>query len=928
MTNKKLNIVLAGVLCSVGVMAQESTPVIDQKKDVVELGRNVSYDETEMTGAVSTVRSEALSHKNSIKPSNQLYGMTPGLMVLQNGGTVWENGATMYIRGIGTSNGKTPMVLVDGVERSIDELSSEEIESVSVLKDAVATAIYGIRGANGVILVKTKRGSTGAPLINFSYEFNVATPNRLPELVDGYTYAKALNEAMNNDGLDPRYSDDELAIFKDQIYPSFYPNVDWVDETLKNTAFGDNINFSARGGGKHVRYYTMLNFLDNRGILKHTNDNDGYSTQLKYSKLSVRTNLDIDLTDKTLLQLNLMGNFSEHNRPSTSTSNLFNAIYTIPSAAIPIKTDKNIFGATTTYSNNPVALISGVGYARSQTRAMYADLHLRQDFSSILPGLSAGFRLSIDNTASYWDSNTKKFKSQSSVLNLTTGEFVYSDLTNETNLSFSSSVGSAETRFTMQAYADYHKEWNKHKLQATMMYSMDKRNTKDQNSGRAYMDIIGSAHYSYNNRYLLDFSLNGSASSLLDPSNRWGIFPAVGAGWILSEEDFMKTDWLNFLKVRASYGISGRADYSVNLYKQLYGSGEAYYFHTGTNAPSSFSGMRYTQVGVSDLTYEKSKKLNVGIDFKAFNKLTATVDAFYDHRSDILVATSGTLSNVFGLSAPQANEGIVDNRGVEASLAWDHSINNFTHHIGGQFTFAKNKIINQNEEYRPYDYLKRTGKSLGINYGYEVIGIYKSKEEINNRGVTQKLGDVRPGDYMYKDQNGDGVIDAYDQVPLGYSSTCPEIYYSFDLGAEYKGLGIYAQFQGVGNYSKVLNTASIYRPIISNRTISTWYWENRWSETNPNGTLPRLTYSGSDNNYATNSAWVANASFLKLRTLEVYYKFPTKLLAKTGFLGGAKLFARANDLFCIDNINLRDPEAIGISYPTMTQYTFGFNLSF
>ena len=181
---------------------------------------------------------------------------------------------------------------------------------------------------------------------------------------------------------------------------------------------------------------------------------------------------------------------------------------------------------------------------------------------------------------------------------------------------------------------------------------------------------------------------------------------------------------------------------------------------------------------------------------------------------------------------------------------------------------------------------------------------------------------------MYKDQNGDGIIDAYDQVPLGYSSTCPEIYYSFDLGAEYKGLGIYAQFQGVGNYSKVLNTASIYRPIISNRTISTWYWENHWSETNPNGTLPRLTYSGSDNNYATNSAWVANASFLKLRTLEVYYKFPTKLLAKTGFLGGAKLFARANDLFCIDNINLRDPEAIGISYPTMTQYTFGFNLSF
>ena len=422
-----------------------------------------------------------------------------------------------------------------------------------------------------------------------------------------------------------------------------------------------------------------------------------------------------------------------------------------------------------------------------------------------------------------------------------------------------------------------------------------------------------------------DLSLSGSASSILNPDDRWGIFPAIGAGWILSEESFLKNDWLNFLKLRASYGISGRADYDVNLFQDIYGGGGSYFFK---NTPTSMSGMKLTQLGVEGLTYEKSHKLNVGVDFKAWNKLSLAIDAFYDHRTDILVSGSNAVSGILGMSVPKANDGVVDNKGVEIALNWDDKISNFTYHVGGQFSFVRNKIIEQNEEYRPYDYQKRTGGSLNQLFGYEVVGIYQSQEEIDNREVKQYLGDVRPGDLMFKDQNGDNRIDDYDQVALGYNSTCPEIYYSFDLGAEYKGLGVYALFQGTGNYSKLLDTRSIYRPIVGNNTISTYYYENRWSETNPSGTLPRLTYSGSDNNYNNNSLWVADASFLKLRTLEMYYKLPEKLLKKTGFLGGAKIFARAHDLFCIDGIDIRDPEAIGASHPTMTQYAFGFNLSF
>lgn len=919
--NKKINIILAGVLCSVNLMAQVDTLAIDK----VDFGRNITYDAKEVTGAISTATSDKLSHRSSINASNQLFGMLPGLQVLQNPGAAWEDGASFFVRGMGTLNSKSPLVLVDGFERSINELSSEEIESVSVLKDAVATSLYGIRGGNGVILVKTKRGSVTAPQINFSYEFNMATPKRLPDFADGYTYASALNEAMVNDGSLPRYSNAELDAFKNQTHPMFYPNVDWVDETLRDASYGDNVNFSARGGGKFVRYYTMLNFLDNRGILQPTNDNDGYSTQLKYSKLNIRTNLDITVSPTTTVQLNLLGNFSEHNRPGTVNGDVFTAIYQVPSGAFPIKTENGIWGGTNSYGNNPVANISAKGYARSQTRALFADIHLKQDLSALLPGLTAGFKIALDNSASYWDSNTKNYGYESAAIDLATGEKTYETLRNEGTLSFSKSVGSVQTHFNFEAYANYVNHWGKHSLNTTFLYAMDKTKLKGRNTGRAFMDAIGQAHYGYNNRYLVDLSLSGSASSILEPGNQWGIFPSVGAAWILSEENFLKNDWLNFLKLRASYGISGRADFGVNLFENIYGGGNAYYFK---DTPSSLSGMKLTQFGIDGFTYEKSHKLNVGVDFKAWNKLSVGLDVFYDHRTDILVSGGNAVSSILGMTVPSINDGVVDNKGVELALNWDDKIADFTYHVGGQFSFVRNKIVNQNEEYRPYDYLKRTGNSLGQIFGYEVVGIYQSQEEIDNREVKQYLGDVRPGDLMFKDQNGDKKIDSYDQIALGYNSSCPEIYYSFDLGAEYKGFGVYALFQGTGNYSKLLDTRSIYRPIIGNNTISTYYYENRWSESNPNGTLPRLTYAGSDNNYNNNSMWVADASFLKLRTLELYYNFSAKQLKKIQFLGGAKLFARAHDLFCLDGIDIRDPEAIGASHPTMTQYAFGFNLSF
>ena len=716
----------------------------------------------------------------------------------------------------------------------------------------------------------------------------------------------------------------ELEAFRTQSNPDVYPNVDWWDEALRDHSYGNNVTFSARGGGEFVRYFTQLNYLNDNGILEPTSDNDGYSTQFKYSKLNIRTNLDITVSPTTTVQLNLFGNFSEHNRPGETTSNIFSALYQVPSGAFPVKTSRNVWGGTTVYSNNPIASISGRGYARSQTRNMYADMKLNQDLSALVKGLSVGFQVGLDNSASYWDNNTMNFGYEQATMNWETGETTYNTLRNEGTLSFSKSVGSSVNHFNFGAYANYAKDWNKHSLVATLQYNMDKTNAKGQNNSKAFMDVVAQAHYVYDHRYVLDASLSGSAASILEPGHRWGIFPSVGAAWIMSEEAALKSDWLNLLKLRASYGISGRADYGTDLYLDVYGTGGSYYF--GKN-PASISGMKITQLGITDMTYEKSHKLNVGFDFIAFNKLSVTIDGFYDHRTDILVSGDNAVSSIFGLTAPNINNGVVNSYGVETSVRWADKIGDFNYQIGGMLTFNRNKIINQNEEYRPHDYLKRTGKRLGQFFGYEVEGIYQSQEEIDNRGVKQNLSDVRPGDLKYKDQNNDGVVDAYDQVALGYSAM-PEIYYSFDLNLEYKGFGIYALFQGTGNQSRLLNTSSVYWPLISNSTISTEYYNNRWTPDTPNAKYPRLTSEGSANNYTTNSLWVADASYMKLRTLELYYNFSQEMMKKSKFIKGAKVFARGHDLFCVDKIKVLDPENIGTNHPTMTQYTFGVNLSF
>lgn len=917
---KSIKLLIAGLLVS-SISAAQVTDSIQQ------YGRGISYQLKESTTAGAVVTSEALEHRTSTVSSNALFGLIPGLQVLQQPGNEWENGAKLLVRGVGTSNSTEPLILVDGFERSIENLAVRDIESVTVLKDAASLALYGVRGANGVIYIKTKRGHLGKPVITFDYEFKMGTPTYKPKFVDGYTYAQAVNEGMQNDGLAPRYSQRELEAFQNQTYPEFYPNVNWWDEAIRKHSFGNQANFSMSGGGEIAQYYAQLNYLNDKGILAPTDWNDGYSTQFKYSKLNFLTNLDVKLGNSTKLQLGVRGDFSESNRPFTTTENIFSSLYHVPAGAMPIKTSHGMWGATTVYGVNPIAAIAGSGYERAQSRNLYADMKLTQNLDFITPGLMAAVRIGFDNEAVYWERNERKYATEMVHKGWDGAPDTYTKLQEEGALSFSSSIKDVVCRFNFNAEVNYGKKWGDHTLDAVLFYGMDKLTRRGQNKGRAFMDVAGQAHYTYKGRYLLDLAVSASASSVLDPDDRWGFFPSVGAGWILSEEDAFKTDWLDLLKVRASFGLAGRADFGVNLYRDAYGSGGKYFF--GNDKPNSLSGMKETRLAVDGLTYEKSHKLNVGFDFQAWKHLSVNVDAYYDHRTDILVSGAGKLSSVLGLDAPDVNDGVINSYGVELAAQWQDKIGEVNYHVGGNFSFNRNEIKEMNEVYRPYDYQKRTGQSVGQLFGYEVEGIYQSQQEIDEREVKQYLSEVVPGDLKFKDQNGDNRIDEYDQVALGHSNLCPEIYYGLNLGAEYKGLGFMALFQGVGNYSTILDTKSVYRPLTGNNTISQHYYDNRWTPSNPSGKYPRLTTTSSKNNYNNNSLWIADASYFKLRTLEVFYHVPQKWMDKVPGVEHARFFVRGHDLFSINQLaGVCDPEAVGAVHPLMRQYTFGVNLRF
>ena len=914
----------------------ELTVVMDYSSEKVNYGFGLQQTNAESTGAVSTVYAENIDKSSAFSIGNSLYGNVLGLTTMQSTGVVWEQMPSMYIRGLKTLNGNNGILLVvDGLERdnnwqALKYITPEEVESVSVLRDAAALALYGYRGVNGVVNIVTKRGKYDTREINFSYDHAFNYMTRKPELADAYTYASALNEALTNDGKQVRYSQNELNAFKNGTSPYLYPNVNWWEEVFRDRGASDIATLSFRGGSTKMRYYTMMNLQNNRGFIKNFDTNADYSTQEKYSKANFRTNLDIDLSPKTKMQANIMGILNEFSRPGMGSDNLISKLYQLPSAAFPIRTKSGLWGGNTTWGENwnPVALTEGRAYSKGHTRGLYADMSLRQDLSSLTKGLGASVRIGYDNLASYWENHTKGYKyGMASVASWENGlPIAGEEITGgkDTEMSGDSKLDWQYRAFNFQMNVDWQRQFGVHSLYSMLLYTYKYDNAKGINNTFYRQNAGWYTHYGFKNRYFADFTLMASASNLLAPDHRWNVSPTVGLAWLISNEKFMQSqNVVDFLKLRASFGMLNTDNIPGNGYwNETVGGGNGYPINNNFGGDGGWHEGRLASVNG---TTEKAYKYNAGVDATLFKGLTLTVDGFYERRSDIWVSSDGQNSAVLGASGSYVNAGIVDSWGTEIGANYYKKMGNVELNLGGTFTYNRSKIIEMLEEPAAYDYTRSTGNPVGQIFGLQAIGYFVDQADIDN-SLPQQFGPVKAGDIKYKDMYGDKVINSDDRVAMGYNSTCPEIYYSFSLGLEWKGLGFSAQFQGVGNYTAILS-GTYYRPLVDNTTISNYVYRNRWTPETPNARFPRLTTETVDNNLQTSSLWLADRSFLKLRNCEVYYKLPSSWLNRF-WVKNAKVYVRGVDLLCFDSIDQLDPEAMNSSYPATRSIHVGLSVGF
>lgn len=914
----------------------ELTVVMDYSSEKVNYGFGLQQTNAESTGAVSTVYAENIDKSSAFSIGNSLYGNVLGLTTMQSTGVVWEQMPSMYIRGLKTLNGNNGILLVvDGLERdnnwqALKYITPEEVESVSVLRDAAALALYGYRGVNGVVNIVTKRGKYDTREINFSYDHAFNYMTRKPELADAYTYASALNEALTNDGKQVRYSQNELNAFKNGTSPYLYPNVNWWEEVFRDRGASDIATLSFRGGSTKMRYYTMMNLQNNRGFIKNFDTNADYSTQEKYSKANFRTNLDIDLSPKTKMQANIMGILNEFSRPGMGSDNLISKLYQLPSAAFPIRTESGLWGGNTTWGENwnPVALTEGRAYSKGHTRGLYADMSLRQDLSSLTKGLGASVRIGYDNLASYWENHTKGYKyGMASVASWENGlPIAGEEITGgkDTEMSGDSKLDWQYRAFNFQMNVDWQRQFGVHSLYSMLLYTYKYDNAKGINNTFYRQNAGWYTHYGFKNRYFADFTLMASASNLLAPDHRWNVSPTVGLAWLISNEKFMQSqNVVDFLKLRASFGMLNTDNIPGNGYwNETVGGGNGYPINNDFGGDGGWHEGRLASVNG---TTEKAYKYNAGVDATLFKGLTLTVDGFYERRSDIWVSSDGQNSAVLGASGSYVNAGIVDSWGTEIGANYYKKMGNVELNLGGTFTYNRSKIIEMLEEPAAYDYTRSTGNPVGQIFGLQAIGYFVDQADIDN-SLPQQFGPVKAGDIKYKDMNGDKVINSDDRVAMGYNSTCPEIYYSFSLGLEWKGLGFSAQFQGVGNYTAILS-GTYYHPLVDNTTISNYVYRNRWTPETPNARFPRLTTETVDNNLQTSSLWLADRSFLKLRNCEVYYKLPSSWLNRF-WVKNAKVYVRGVDLLCFDSIDQLDPEAMNSSYPATRSIHVGLSVGF
>ena len=878
------------------------------------------------TGAVSSVRGNELK---SFVPNiaNMLNGQIPGLVVQQWGCEPGADSPAMNARGVNTYGSGTGLfIVIDGfqsTEAYFQQLTPQEIESITLLKDASATAIYGSKGANGVLLITTKRGTSDKIKINFSIQSGFQQPLRLPEFLGAYDYATLYNEALVNDGKSPFYTPMDLEAYKTGNDPIFHPDVDWYGTILRKAAPITNYNFTASGSNEYFRYFVLLNVLDDRSLYRKAGNVSDFSKNGTYTRYNFRTNIDVKLSKRLQGAVTLGGTIEDKTNPGTSenTSGMFDLMSSIAPNAFPVYVSTGMYGGNSMYSN-PLGDLMQTGYTSYNGRSLQAIFQLKGDLGFITPGLSVNGAVGFNT---YFKSYSKKSRQYArySVDRDNADEIIYTTYGQNTSLAGDESSSSQWRDYSLQASLNYNRTFNGlHNIDAIYLGSYNDYVVTGTDLSYKNIAMGGRVTYSYDKRYIGEFSFGYNGTENFPKGHRFGFFPAGSLGWILSNEAFLKGNpILNYLKLRASYGIVGNDNIGGirYMFDQYY---DGYGYHLG-NSNNVQDGLVQGKLANPDVTWEKEKKFNVGFEATLVNKIDVSFDYFIQKRSNILSQPYRTVPDYLGISRPDINIGKVGNKGLETSIRYNGiGKKDLTYFVETSLWYAKNKVVYNAEAIQENEYLYGTGRIVGQPFVLEAIGFFKDEDDIL-KSPTQTFTDVRPGDIKYKDQNKDGKIDSNDYYPIGYTSM-PQITLGLHGGITFKGFDMDIFFQGAANRT-VYCGGKYYHAFQNDAKVSSIAL-GRWTpETAETATYPRLSSENNLNNYQASSFWQKNGNFLKLRSLEIGYTLPFQLSRKIN-LEKVRIFANGTNLFSLDHMDgFTDPETMS-GYPALRTISFGLSI--
>lgn len=934
--------ILLGKETLLKIVMQEDTKSLEE---VVVVGYG-TQKKVNLTGAVSSITAEELANKPVMSTAQALAGLAPGLSVVSNSGRPGA-GATVKIRGTGTfsSAGTDPLVLIDGLSGSLDDVDPNDIQSISFLKDAASASIYGNRAANGVILVETKKGAQGKTTITYNASFGWQTPTELPDFLPSWEYAEYYNMAMSNMGLAEAYSAEQIQKYKDGSDPDNYPNVNHLKWLLESgSGFQHQHNISVRGGNATTNYNLSVGYRKQDGLTAKTSN----------ERMTALFSLQSQLSRALQLNLNINAYNNRYNAPNGEPQSIDGMIgYAVREAPIYAgqKSDGS-FGYQDNYS--PEAWLAGESFVQNISRNVSASGQLK--WTTPIEGLSLTGKAGVN----YWTKYDKAYRAET-----------YFDDSKTVGPSTLSIWTANNTYTTLEALLNYEKQIQKHSIKILAGTSVEQsvnrglegyRNTFPNNflyelgSGDAstatnnstleeyaLVSFFGRVNYSFADRYLLEANLRYDGSSRFSKDNRWGIFPSVSAGWRISEENFWKeskmADVFDNLKLRASFGVLGNQNIGVYPYQQTYDLGHNYPLG---NPATLVPGTYVSTYKNPDITWEKTAITNVGLDFGLFNgTLNGSVEYFYKYTSDILAPVEVT--SIMGRSVGQSNVGAVSNKGIEVNLTYNGRIGkDFRFSISPNFTWVKNAVEKlANGATEEINNNRIVGQPIGIIYGYQTDGLFVDQAEID-AAPEQLVGksDLKPGYVKYKDISGpdgvpDGKVDAqYDRTVLG--STTPKFYYGLNLSASYKGFDFSALLQGLGGYDRLIGSYMAYA-FYNGGQIQRWQAENCWTVDNPDkwAEYPRIeTLNMNNTNLQTSDYWVRNASFLRVKNVQIGYTLPKQWTSKVG-IENVRVYVSGQNLFSFNSFYQGwDPEnEIGTGdspsyYPITAIYSFGFNLKF